>query len=112
MRGREQKETFQAIVSEVDNLRIAWLCTIERGYMEVADKFIGAFSVLATVRGWFHEMIRLFDKAIARPGPLRVDDPIHRRLHDRQRLVRSIAHDGGRFIKRMPERAPALARKD
>ncbi len=76
MRGREQKETFQAIVSEVDNLRIAWLWAIERGYMEVAEKFIGAFSVLATVRGWFHEMIRLFDKAIARLRPaFAVDDP-------------------------------------
>jgi predicted ATPase/DNA-binding SARP family transcriptional activator/tetratricopeptide (TPR) repeat protein len=70
MRGREQKETFQAIVSEVDNLRTAWLWAIERGYMEVADKFIGAFSVLATVRGWLHEMIRLFDKAIVRLRPV------------------------------------------
>ena len=77
MRGREQKETFQAIVSEVDNLRTAWLWAIERGYMEVAEKFFGAFSVLATVRGWFHEMIRLFDKAIARLRPaFAVDDPI------------------------------------
>ena len=77
VRGREQKETFQAIVSEVDNLRFAWLWAIERGYMEVAERFIGAFSVLATVRGWFHEMIRLFDKAIAqlRPAFTPVDNP-------------------------------------
>jgi predicted ATPase/DNA-binding SARP family transcriptional activator len=69
MRGRDQKETFQAILSEVDNLRAAWLWAIDRGHAEIAAKFIAAFDILATVRGWFHEMIRLFDKALARLRP-------------------------------------------
>ncbi len=66
MRGREQKETFQALLAEADNLRTAWWWAIERGDVETAAKFIEGFAVIATVRGSFHEMIHVFDKAITR----------------------------------------------
>jgi tetratricopeptide (TPR) repeat protein len=45
---------------------VAWHWAIERGSAETAGKFVSSFELIADMRGWFHDMIRVFDKAITK----------------------------------------------
>jgi tetratricopeptide (TPR) repeat protein len=53
-------------MTEVDDIRVAWYWAIERGYVEIAGKFVNSFDLIADMRGWFHDMIQVFDKAITK----------------------------------------------
>jgi len=61
--GWGQKEAFEEILEEMDNVWAAWNWAIERGHVETIGQCVRALGEMAELQGWRHEMNQAFEEA-------------------------------------------------
>jgi len=64
--GHRQREAFQEILEDMDNVWAAWNWAMERGHVDTIGKCVRSLEEMAELRGWHHDVHQAFDRAAAK----------------------------------------------